>query len=154
MSHRAKDVTPLPDALQRGFDGFPLIEADDRAAGDIGFFNDWVAHAERDEYWAQIDGQERPQKLNAPTLLMAGWYDPFLPGQLNDYAQIRRKARPEVASAVRLIIGPWVHASALDFPDGTRPRNFRLECLAQVCRGSTSTCCVPAQVAGPRCAFT
>ena len=40
MSHGERDVTPSVEALQRGFDGFPLIEADDRAARDIAPFND------------------------------------------------------------------------------------------------------------------
>ena len=44
--------------LGRGFDGFPLIEADDRAVGDIDFFDDWVTHSARDAYWQAIDGDE------------------------------------------------------------------------------------------------
>src|SRR5262249_42295443 len=70
MSHGARDVTPAPAALERGFTGFPLLEADDRAAGDIAFFNDWIVHDERDEYWAKIDGEQRARTLRAPALLM------------------------------------------------------------------------------------
>jgi uncharacterized protein len=130
MSHGPRDVTPSPEALARGFGGFPLVEADDRAAGDIAFFDDWVLHPDRDDYWAQIDGSDRAGRLRAPALLMAGWYDPFLPTQLNDFARIRREADPRVAAETRLVIGPWAHAETVRFPDGSVPRNYRLECLA------------------------
>jgi putative CocE/NonD family hydrolase len=87
-------------------------------------------HAERDNYWAQIDGVERAKRLKAPVLLMAGWYDPFLPTQLNDFVQIRQHADQLVAARSRLIVGPWTHAETVRFPDGTLPRHYRLESLA------------------------
>src|SRR5207249_3553503 len=118
------------EEMARGFNGFPLIEADDRAVGDVAFFNDWVLHSDRDDYWAQIDGNDRASRLEAPVLLMAGWYDPFLPTQLNDFIRIRREAKPYVAAETRLIIGPWAHAESVKFPDGTAPRNYRLDSLA------------------------
>jgi putative CocE/NonD family hydrolase len=121
---------PEPEMLAPGFEGFPLIEADDRAGQDIAYFNDWVMHHERDSYWAEIDGEGRPESLVAPVLLMAGWYDPFLPVQLNDFIRIRRGARPEVSAASRLIIGPWSHARNVTFPGGLTTRNYRLESLA------------------------
>jgi putative CocE/NonD family hydrolase len=130
QSHGSEDIAPTWEAMERGFAGLPLIEADDRAARDIPFFDDWVRHADRDEYWAEIDGDDRARRLQAPVLLMAGWYDPFLPGQLADYAQIRRDAAPRVAGETRLVIGPWAHGVSAVLPDGKGSRNFRLECLA------------------------
>ena len=53
-----------------------------------------------------------------------------LPGQLADFARIRRAADPRVAAESRLVIGPWAHAETVTYPDGATPRNFRLECLA------------------------
>ena len=116
--------------LRRGADGFPLRAADNRAAEDIPFFKDWVDHPERDQYWIEVDGEGRPERLQAPVLLMAGWYDPFLPTQLNDFLRIRRGARQDVASAARLVIGPWAHAETVTFPSGMTPRNYRFESLA------------------------
>jgi putative CocE/NonD family hydrolase len=130
MSHGEQDVTPDPSALQRGFAGLPLIEADDRAGEDIPFFNDWVRHTEREEFWTAVDGNDRASRLQAPTLLMAGWFDPFLPTQLADYARILHDADDRIAGETRLVIGPWAHAETAELPDGTLPRNFRLECLA------------------------
>ena len=130
LSHGTQDRTPTPEAMERGFAGLPIIEADDRAVRDIPFFDDWVMHADRDAYWAEIDGNDRARRLQAPVLLMAGWYDPFLPTQLADYARIRQEADPRVANETRLVIGPWAHAEAAVLPGGKSSRNFRLECLA------------------------
>lgn len=129
-SRGERDVVPSRESLQRGYQSFPLIEADNRAVGDISFFNDWVDHPERDQYWLAIDGQDRPSRLKAPAFLMAGWFDPFLPTQINDFVRIRLEAPPAVASATRLIIGPWAHAWTVTTPSGLTPRNYRLESLA------------------------
>ena len=129
-SHGAEDVLPTEDALRRGFNGFPLIEADDRAVGDVGFFDDWVRHSTRDAFWQAIDGESRAATLQAPVLLMGGWFDPFLPGQLADFTRIRRNARPDVAASTRLVVGPWGHAETITLPGDVRNRNYRLESLA------------------------
>lgn len=117
------------EALVPGFEGFPLIEADDRAVGDIPYFNDWVTHVEKDSYWIEIDGQDRPRNLKAPALLMAGWYDPFLPSQIDDFMRVRNEADPAVAAATRLVIGPWGHARTVKLAGGFTPRSYRKESL-------------------------
>jgi putative CocE/NonD family hydrolase len=128
MSRGHTDVAPEERQLKRGYQGLPLLEADDRAVQDIPFFNDWVMHPHRDAYWKQIDRDAAG--VQAPVLLMAGWYDPFLPSQLDDFNRIRTSGDPIVARQSRLIIGPWTHADTVSFPDGARPRNYRLESLA------------------------
>ena len=125
-----RDIEPPPEAFERGYGGFPLVEADDRAGQGIVFFDDWVNHPNRDAYWIDIDGEKRAARSEAPVLLMAGWYDPFLPRQLDDFVALRRDGRPNVAEASRLIIGPWAHAFSVAFPDGITPENYRFESLA------------------------
>jgi hypothetical protein len=129
-SRGPQDEWPDPAALARGYNGFPLIEADDRAAGDIPFFDDWVRHADRDAYWRAIDDETRAARIAGPVLLSAGWFDPFLPGQLADFVRIKREARADVAAATRLIVGPWAHAETVTLPGGVFGRNYRLETLA------------------------
>ena len=130
-SHEKTDVTPAQKDLARGYDGFPLSKADDRAVGsDIPFFDEWVNHPTRDAYWAHVDGSGRARRLRAPVLLMGGWFDAFLPTELHDFETIRRDADPRVASATRLIIGPWGHARTPTLPGGVKPRNYRLESIA------------------------
>jgi putative CocE/NonD family hydrolase len=129
-SHGSEDRDPSFEALERGFAGFPLIEADDRAVGDVAFFNDWVRHAEAGDYWRRIDGADRARTLKAPVLLMAGWYDPFLPTQLRDFETLRRESASDVAARSRLIIGPWTHADPVRFPDGSTAGDYRSASLA------------------------
>lgn len=129
-SRGPQDVDPSYRMLERGFDGFPLIEADDRAVGNVPFFDDWLLHAQADAYWQPIDGEDRARTIQAPVLLMAGWFDPFLPAQLRDFETIRRQAEPRVAAQSRLMIGPWIHAGAVRFPDGTTAGDYRPASLA------------------------
>lgn len=129
-SRGTEDIDPSFDDLERGFNGFPLLEADNRAVGQIPFFDDWVSHVEKDEYWLSIDGARRARSLKAPLLLMAGWSDPFLPTQLKDFEEIQRHADAKVASSARLIIGPWTHADPIRFPDGGDAGSYRQASLA------------------------
>lgn len=124
------DIDPSYQDLARGFDGFPTVEADDRAAGDITFFNDWALHAERDDYWHAIDGDDRARTLRAPVLLMGGWFDPFLPGQIADFQRIRSAAEPHVAAQSRLVIGPWSHAETVTLPGAPTLDPYRQAALA------------------------
>lgn len=129
-SRGAEDTDPDFKALERGFHGFPLIEADDRAVEDIPFFDDWVRHSGPDAYWENIDGHERASQIRAPVLLMAGWYDPFLPTQLRDFQTIRALTERRVAGGTRLIIGPWTHADHVRFPDGSTEGDYRPASIA------------------------
>ncbi len=129
-SRGAIDEDPVLKDLEKGYAGFPLVEADDRAAGDVPFFNDWATHNTADSYWRAIDGNERARNLKAPVLLMAGWYDPFLPTQLRDFMTIRASADPHVATETRLVIGPWSHADTVALPGGPPPRDYRQSVLA------------------------
>lgn len=125
-SRGTRDVDPSFDDLERGFNGFPLIDADRRATGeDIPFFDDWANHTEHDSYWHEIDGERRALETKAPALLMAGWYDPFLPTQLRDFSDLRRASARTAAEHSRLIIGPWTHADPVRFPDGFTLGDYR-----------------------------
>ena len=107
-----------------------MIEADDRAVGNVPFFDDWLVHDRADPYWRAIDGEDRARNVKAPVLLMGGWYDPFLPTQIRDFQTIRREADPRVALGTRLIVGPWMHADAVRFPDGSTGNPYRRASLA------------------------
>ena len=124
------DVDPSSTALERGLEGFPVIEADDRAVGNVPFFDDWLVHDRADPYWRAIDGEDRARNIKAPVLLMGGWYDPFLPTQIRDFQTIRREADPRVALGTHLIVGPWMHADAVRFPDGSTGDPYRRASLA------------------------
>jgi putative CocE/NonD family hydrolase len=94
--------------LQRGLARVPLAEADRITTGaEIEFFQRWLAEADpTSAYWTQRGHAHRLPQVNAPVLMIAGWYDIFLPWQLNDYTALR-------AAGVQpyLTIGPWNHGS-------------------------------------------
>lgn len=126
-SHGDVDIWPTQEQLDRGFAGWPMIEADNRAVRDVGFFNDWARNPQHAPYWSEIDGEDRARSIKGPVLLLGGWQDPFLPTQLRDFMTIRSGAAPHVAAASRLIIGPWTHADTIRFPDGTNAGDYRPE---------------------------
>ena len=112
-SHGDRDRKVKLEDLDRGLWHLPLLEADNVAIGDTDFFNDWLLHPDSDAYWQKIDGTNRPEELQAPVLLLGGWFDPFLPSQLDDFQRIMvHNKNKNVANETRLIIGPWGHASA------------------------------------------
>jgi putative CocE/NonD family hydrolase len=129
-SHGTADRTPDYAVLERGFSDGPVVEADDRSIGNVAFFDDWARHPQKDDYWRAIDGENRAANLKAPVLLMAGWYDPFLPTQLEDFRTIRGSAAEAVSTRSRLIVGPWTHANTVRFPDGYETGDYRPASLA------------------------
>jgi putative CocE/NonD family hydrolase len=90
--------------LHRGLAHLPLGEADLVATGaEISFLRTWLDQPGT-EYWDERGHTARD--VTAPVLMVGGWYDIFLPWQLDDYAALRAAgARP------RLVIGPWTHGS-------------------------------------------
>ena len=62
------DVDPPPPRCAGS--RFPVIEADDRAVGNVPFFDDWLVHDRADPYWRAIDGEDRARNIKAPVLLM------------------------------------------------------------------------------------
>ncbi|HRK36219.1 MAG TPA: CocE/NonD family hydrolase [Candidatus Hydrogenedentes bacterium] len=128
-SYQDVDRIPSVDAIRRGVVANPITKADDLAAENIVFFDDWATHTEPDEYWRRIDGEDRASALRAPTLLMAGWFDPFLPAQLEDFKRIRARALPEAARHSRLIVGPWSHAAKVALPGAKNREDYRKAAL-------------------------
>jgi len=129
-SYKGNGDIATQQELSKGADGFPLIDADERAIADIPYFNDWVKHTKRDDYWKSIDDVNRANDVKAPVLLMAGWFDPFLPSQLKDFQSVQNSKDPEVKNKSRLIIGPWAHAESVKFPGDVEVDDYRKAVLA------------------------
>jgi putative CocE/NonD family hydrolase len=90
--------------LHRALAHLPLGEADVVATGErVAFVRDWLAEPD-DGYWDQRG--HTVDRVSAPVLMVGGWYDIFLPWQLDDYAALLAAGgRP------RLTVGPWTHGS-------------------------------------------
>jgi hypothetical protein len=111
-----EDATPLSrllggrkreqrnDAAMRSL---PLRDAD-RVAIDkpVRFWQEVIEHAEPgDDFWKPINHRPLVAKLTTPTSMVTGWYDLFLPAQLDDFRDLQRAGR-----STRITIGPWAHA--------------------------------------------
>jgi len=53
--------------------------------------------------------KDRYRQVSAPALMIAGWYDIFLAGQLDDFMAMRKMAPGDAGRYTRIIIGPWGH---------------------------------------------
>jgi putative CocE/NonD family hydrolase len=125
-----EDVFPTQTELEPGLEAWPVLDADDRSGGAAAGYDEWAGRREPDAYWRALDGTDRPERLQAPALLMAGWYDPYLPSQLDDFLRIHASASAHVATNSRLIIGPWTHGREVTLPGGYHPGDYRLATMA------------------------
>lgn len=87
----------------------PLIKTDNRAGRDIGFFNDWVDHPDFDAYWKKASAEDRWKNIDAPALMLNGWYDMFAGSTLEDWEKITTVAGRRARRDSRLVMGPWSH---------------------------------------------
>jgi putative CocE/NonD family hydrolase len=85
----------------------PLRDADRVAIGKpVRFWQEVIEHAEPgDDFWKPVNHRPLVSKLTTPTSMVTGWYDLFLPAQLDDFRDLQRAGR-----STRITIGPWAHA--------------------------------------------
>lgn len=83
-----------------------LDELDKRLTGsEVAWFREALSAPQRDgSYWAERDFSAGVKDVTARVQMVTGWYDSFLPWQLEDYAALQNLDRPR-----QLIIGPWTH---------------------------------------------
>ena len=83
-----------------------LSDLDRRVTGgEVAWFREAVAARQReDAYWVERDFSAGVAHVTARVQMVTGWYDSFLPWQLEDFAALQRAGRPR-----QLIIGPWSH---------------------------------------------
>jgi putative CocE/NonD family hydrolase len=94
-------------ALRRGMSTLPLSESDTVAVGrHVDFYQDWLTHGLDDEYWTRQDHRQTLANVTAPVLMVTGWYDIFLPWQIESY-----QALHAAGNTPRLVVGPWFHVS-------------------------------------------
>ncbi len=101
----------VPRKVARAQLHLPLVELDEQVLGHRD--ERWralVEHAEDPEWWAPTDHRSRLRAVTAPVNMVTGWYDLFLPLQLDDYAALVAAGNPP-----RLTIGPWTHTDRGNF---------------------------------------
>lgn len=112
-----KMARPDPKALDTAHGHLPVGTMDEVAFGKpIWWWKDWTSHDDpEDPWWQAIDHSGAVAKLAAPTAMVAGWQDIFLPFQIRDFA-----ARQAAGRAAWLTVGPWTHSSPGGMIEGLR----------------------------------
>lgn len=112
----------------------PLIEADNALGQDVPSYNDWIIHSTPDAYWDRIRVDDKVDQIQAPALLIAGWYDYYLDLMLEDFSRMRTQGGSPEARQSRIIIGPWTHEtkSAFEAMDFGREASFMRQISAIV----------------------
>ena len=112
------------EEIKTAYSILPLSVADDSTFSQNDFTDDIIKHQYEDEYWGVMNHRSAE---TCPMFSIAGWYDIFLMGQINDFQFEER--HPDS----RIIIGPYAHGSILidtDFGDNADIYKYREEALA------------------------
>ena len=112
----------VPIDWVEAFRGLPLVDTADKAAQDIPFWRDWLAHPAKDAYWDAVDYEARHVEMELPALIMGGWYDLYAddvfrqltamragPGRAAGRSGASGAADGSPARHSQLIVGPWPH---------------------------------------------
>ena len=67
------------------------------------WFLTWMAHQRRDDYWRYGSTREDPTRIEAATMIVGGWAD--------GYTNIALRSFERMTAPLRLLLGPWSHAS-------------------------------------------
>jgi putative CocE/NonD family hydrolase len=84
----------------------PLRDADVATFGHrVPYYQDWLDHSgPEDRWWDGVDFSKYAAQA-PPTTLLGGWFDLFLPSQIDDFVRLRQSGRE-----ARLTVGPWTHS--------------------------------------------
>ncbi|WP_167479505.1 CocE/NonD family hydrolase [Nocardia arthritidis] len=92
----------------RPYKDFPPFQPTNPAVAP--WFYDWIRNSTRNDYWKQWSIRDRYQNVKVPVLDMAGWYDVFLAGGVENFTgMVERGGSQEAKDNQRLVIGPWDH---------------------------------------------
>jgi len=93
------------------FRHLPVQSAAAAAGFEPKFYQDWVDHPSRDDYWKGLSWEEAYSNLNIPVLHIGGWFDIFQEGTIENFVEMARQAPQAARSAQKLLMGPWAHGA-------------------------------------------
>ena len=93
------------------------------AAGDVAlvdqtvdFYQEWLEHNDpQDPWWDAGDFSPAVPGTEARVSMVAGWYDLFMPFQLEDFTRLQAAGRQP-----RMVVGPWAHGDGGLFKSSLR----------------------------------
>ena len=93
--------------LPRLYEEIPLTSVEDWNLGGRFPVTEWMREMAPDSpYWAARDYSSSVGEATEPVQLIGGWFDIFLPWQIEDYRALRAAGRDP-----QLVVGPWTHLS-------------------------------------------
>jgi hypothetical protein len=101
------------DTAQATYTTLPLskyswLSPDDKRVAP--YYLDWIRNETRNDYWKQWSIRDRYQDIGVPALSIAGWYDVFLKGGIENFTGMRARGGSEVARKnQKLMIAPYIH---------------------------------------------
>ncbi len=75
------------------------------SAGIASWWNDWIAHEARDDYWEPVRLSANYGQLDLPMFHVGGWFDIFGIGTVRNFQGIGTAA----SAPQHLFMGPWAH---------------------------------------------
>jgi hypothetical protein len=97
----------LRRTLPQLYDQVPIAQLDEVQIGRRIPLGEWLEEmAPESPRWAERDFSSAVRDVEAPVQLIGGWYDIFLPWQIEDFRALRNAGR-----SPQLMIGPWTHMS-------------------------------------------
>ena len=100
------DVIPVvTDTLDELYDR-PLSEFTTAVNSKITWVKGWLDHPQpTDEFWEKVDHSRHYDRIETPSLIVAGWYDPFIRSAVRDFSELTARMKGKH----KLVIGPWPH---------------------------------------------
>ena len=71
----------------------------------IPFWDDWISHADCDEFWKKTDWSIYGDRIDVPSLIVSGWYDDDGQGSSQAWDMLKKHGRKDK----HMILGPWYH---------------------------------------------
>jgi uncharacterized protein len=79
------------------------------------FFFEALQHPAPDDWTRALSVAGRHREVRTPALIIAGWHDLLLPGDLEHFTAMKAEAgSAEARRATRIVIGPWSHGMFLN----------------------------------------
>ncbi|MBL7698939.1 MAG: CocE/NonD family hydrolase [Chitinophagaceae bacterium] len=108
MSER-NSMSNIPQARSdSAYKSIPLINSDERVGLNVPFLKKWMQHPAKDQYWAGTSN-DSPRIAQIATFNVAGWFDSFIQGTLDNYMRAVDASKGKVRH--RLVVGPWIHGN-------------------------------------------
>ena len=89
----------------------PLITSDEAMGRKSKLWRDWINHPSYDDYWRSMSPvDEHYSEIEVPAYSLAGWFDVFLQGALNNFMGMTEHGKTEKARRhQKILVGPWIH---------------------------------------------